>query len=190
MHAPPSFPALPLDVLENIAYHLALIDPYGPSTHLVPLLCTNSFLYSSLSLRHNPHLYARIFRAKFDHRAAGRRLTEDATYSAAQANQLVRYCHALKDISSGDIYSPRLLKTFYRAFALCSENDGRNAQQLEWAGLSQFVERYVFERLWDGREDHNNWPLESGENAFALWLYWYSLTPRTSPSPSPVRLRH
>ncbi|KAI0800011.1 hypothetical protein C8Q74DRAFT_1192861 [Fomes fomentarius] len=178
MHS--SFSTLPLEVLEHIAYHLALVDLHGPPTHLLSLLCTSKSIYHALSIQRSPHLYARIFRAKFDCSAVAPRFTQQATYAPVLANQLVRYCLALKNIRRGDIYSPSLLKTFYRAFALCSENDGRNAEQLDWAGLSQFVERYVFERLWEGRASpsYNQWPVESGENAFALWLYWYSLTPQ------------
>ncbi|KAI0752946.1 hypothetical protein C8Q80DRAFT_1267409 [Daedaleopsis nitida] len=174
------FSHLPGDVLEHIAYRVALLDLLGPPSHLVSLLATNSRVYHALSIAFNPHLYSRIFRAKFDYRAPARRLTEQSTLAPALANQLVRYCETLKHIRHGYARTPSdssIILDLYRAFALCSENDGRNAEQLQWAGLSTFIERYVFDRLWQGRESCYNWPLESGENAFALWLYWFTLTP-------------
>ncbi|KAI0808114.1 hypothetical protein C8Q74DRAFT_113662 [Fomes fomentarius] len=101
-------------------------------------------------------------------------LSRLTSHSRQPPNQLIRYSLALKNIRRDDIYSPSLLKTFDRAFALCSENDGRNAER-----LSQFVERYVFERLWERRASpsYNQWPVDSGENTFVLWLYWCSRPP-------------
>ena len=177
---PPHLCALPLEVAEQIAHRVALLDLLGPPSHLVSLLAAHPSLNSALSIKTNSNLYASIFRAKFDYRAPGRRLSEAATRSPALANQLKRYCLTLKNIRRGDKF---LLKDFYRAFCMCSENDGRNAEQLQWAGLAAYVERYVFEHLWDGRDEYHHWPVESGENAFALWLYWYSLTPRASLLP-------
>ena len=180
--AVPSSPlcVLPPDVLEHIAFLLAIADPVGAPCPLVSLLCTCSHVHDHLSFSRNVHLYARIFRAKFDHRAPARRLCEEATYASALAAQLVHYSRALTNIRRGDIYSPSLLSDFYRLFTLCLENDGRNARQLQWARCPDFLHRYIIHRLWADRANSHGWPLESPENAFALWLYFFSLDDRTS----------
>ncbi|KAI0357969.1 hypothetical protein OH77DRAFT_1475866 [Trametes cingulata] len=182
MHAPARPPAplslcsLPSDVLEHIAFRVATVDLLGPPRHLVSLLCTCRHIYSTLSINDNAYLYARIFRAKFDYRAAGRRMSEEASYSSGLAPQLTYYCRALGDIRRGDIDSPDITQAFWYAFAMCSENDGRNAAQLEWAGLFDCVERFIIEKLWSNRERCGGWPLEDVVNSLALWLYWFSMT--------------
>ncbi|OSD00575.1 hypothetical protein PYCCODRAFT_1370942 [Trametes coccinea BRFM310] len=178
--------SLPLEVLDDIAYHLALLEPVGPPRHLPPLLRTCKSLHTALCVTNNTHLYARIFRAKFDHRAAERRFCQEASYSSGLAYQLVAYCHALRNISRGDIDSPTTYNDYMRAFTMCMENDGRNAQQLEWAGLRDHVERFIFDRLWDERDRANGWPVEDITNSLALWLYWYSLTEGYLASKTPL----
>ncbi|KAH9848014.1 hypothetical protein C2E23DRAFT_906734 [Lenzites betulinus] len=166
--------ALPADVLDEIAYHTAVLDLLGPPHHLVALLCTCKRIYAVLCSQNNHHLYARIFVAKFDHRAARRRMGVKAGHASALASQLTRYCKAIRNIRSGDIYSPSITKDFLRAYALCLENDGKNAAQLRWAGLFEFAEQFILERLWEGRDTLQGWPVEDIDNSLALWLYWYS----------------
>ncbi|RDX45583.1 hypothetical protein OH76DRAFT_1486236 [Lentinus brumalis] len=175
--------SLPPDVLDHLAFHLATSQPLGPPSALVPLLCAHSHLYNLLSITRNAHLYARIFRATFDYHAPERRFPDDASYSLALAAQLVRHCETLQRIRTGDL----LVDDLYRTFALCLENDGRNAAQLQWAGLPDYIERYVCIRLWHGRNRIHNWPRESRENAFALWLYWYTLTPDRLAAHTPAQ---
>ncbi|KAI9069728.1 hypothetical protein FKP32DRAFT_1599723 [Trametes sanguinea] len=182
----PSLCSLPLEVLDDIAYHVALLNPTGPPRHLPALLRTCKLLHALLSVTNNTQLYARIFRAKFDYRAAERRFCEEATYSTGLAYQLVAYCYALQNISRGDIDSPTTYNDYMRAFTMCMENDGRNAQHLEVAGLRDHVERFIFGRLWDGRYRTNGWPVEDITSSLALWLYWYSLTEEHLASKTPV----
>ncbi|KAI0824486.1 hypothetical protein BC628DRAFT_1377875 [Trametes gibbosa] len=167
-----SLATLPSDVLDEIAYHAATLDVLGPPGHLLSLLCTSQRLHAVLCTQNNHHLYARIFVAKFDCRAAQRRMGIRAGHAPALASQLTKYCKALRNIRRGDIYSPSIVKDFFRAYALCLENDGRNAAQLQWAGLFDYVERFVLERLWE--RGASDWPLEDVDNSLALWLYWYS----------------
>ncbi|PIL29384.1 hypothetical protein GSI_09436 [Ganoderma sinense ZZ0214-1] len=169
------FSALPPDILDHIAFALALADPSGPPCPVLPLLCTSSHVHYHLSVPNNAHLYARIFRAKFDYRAPARRMCQEATYASALTNQLVHYSRALHNIRRGDIHSPSILHDFYRLFTLALENDGRNVHHLNWARYADFLHRYVLSRLWQDREESYGWPLESPENAFALWLYFFSL---------------
>lgn len=67
-------------------------------------------------------------------------------------------------------HTPRFL---WAAFLMMVESDGKNeAQLLEWAGLKTFADRFVRERLWEGRDNYNGWPAESVTNSLALWLMW------------------
>ena len=169
------FSALPPDILDHITFSLALADPSGPPCPVLPLLCTSSHVNYHLSVANNAHLYARIFRAKFDYRAPARRMCQEASYASALAFQLVHYSRTLHNIRRGDIHSPTILHDFYRLFTLALENDGRNVHHLNWARYADFLHRYVLTRLWQDREESYGWPLESPENAFALWLYYFSL---------------
>ena len=71
-----------------------------------------------------------------------------------------------------------------------TENDGRNERQLAAAGLADYVEHFVLERLWEAREPTNQWPAETTINALALWLMWFTTdfgtfhSPFTNPLPT------
>ncbi|KAI0633948.1 hypothetical protein C8Q77DRAFT_712041 [Trametes polyzona] len=184
-HARPVLTSLPLDILDEVAFYVAVLDPLGPPAHLVPLLCSCKTLYSLLCRANNPYLYARIFVAKFDARAAPRRMGETAGHSAALASQLTKYCKALRNLRRGDIDSPSITKDFLRAFVMCLENDGKNAAQLDWAGLFDYAERFILERLWEEGTQVGGWPVEDVTNALALWLYWCSATPERLASKTP-----
>lgn len=167
------FCRLPLPVLENIGLEVSVVNPLGPPTDLVSLLLTCKHVHSFLGFPHNRHLYARIFRAKFDYRAAFRRFGARATYTANLANQLRIYCQCLTHIRRGDIMSNHTPRFLWAAFLMMVESDGKNeAQLLEWAGLKTFADRFVRERLWEGRDNYNGWPAESVTNSLALWLMW------------------
>ncbi|KAI0653723.1 hypothetical protein C8Q70DRAFT_590738 [Cubamyces menziesii] len=168
------FCALPLNVLEGVAEDLASFDPLNPPRDLLSLSSTCRYLYGALSVTHNAHLYARIFCARFDCRAARRRLPQDAMYSAGLAYQLVACSIALNNIRRGDIDSPTLLHDLWRAFTLCLENDGKNAVHLEHVRLHDYVESYIYNYLWEERSA--GWPTEDITNSLALWLYWYTLS--------------
>lgn len=165
---------LPHDILLRIAFELALTDPTSNPRHLIPLLQTCRYLYHSLSRSLNHDLYADIFKAKFDTSAPLRRFGAPALYSSNLTDQLIRYSRVLKHIRRADIYSPTILEDFWMAFIMMTENDGRNERQLAAAGLADYVEHFVLERLWEGRDSTNQWPAESTINALALWLMWFT----------------
>lgn len=190
------FCAIPTTILEQILQETALVNPLGPPADIVPLLQTCRYLHHVLSLNNNRHLYARIFRSMFDYRAASRRFGPRACYSSNLAVQLKKYCSTLRRIRHANLDSDTLNLDLWNAFFMMMENDGRNAAQLEWAGLKPFVDRLVRERLWHGREASHDWPAENTVNALALWLMWFttdqgtssllpsrSFTPRVAPSP-------
>ncbi|KAI0917918.1 hypothetical protein AcV5_002729 [Taiwanofungus camphoratus] len=167
--------SIPAEVLENIALELTVLDAVGPPSDLIPLLLTCRHIHDTLRFDHCRQLYARIFRCKFDTRAAGRRMGVRATFTSNIAMQLKKLSVALKRIRSGDIYSEHLLDDMWTAVIMCLENDGKNQDQLDWAGLDRLVNDYVRTRLWEDRELYHSWPAESTLNALAIWLVWFRL---------------
>lgn len=165
---------LPIDILENIGVEVTAVDPLGPPKDLVPLLLTCKAIHDALSFEdnHNRHLYARIFRCRFDVRASKRRFSDPAHFSSNLAQQLRVYSAALTRIRRGIMLSSTVEHDLWSAFFLMAENDGRNEAQLEWAGLRAFVARFVGETLWLGREACHGWPAERPASALALWLMW------------------
>ncbi|KAH8094756.1 hypothetical protein BXZ70DRAFT_947440 [Cristinia sonorae] len=166
--------SIPTTILELIALETALLDPLGPPADLIPLLQTCQYINHVLSFKRSRHLYALIFRNMFDYRAANRRFGPRACYSSNLAVQLKTYCRTLKHIRRADMDAESLDLDLWNAFFMMSENDGRNAIQLQWAGLKDFVDRLVRERLWHDRATSHNWPQESTKNALALWLMWFT----------------
>jgi hypothetical protein len=113
---------------------------------------------------------------KFDLGAVRRRFGPKRIRTTNLAFQLKKYCINLQDIRRGDIYSPHIHDVLRTAFFMASENDGKNACQLEWAGLDGFVDRFVRARLCENIAQYNGWPVESSVNALALWLMWFTTT--------------
>jgi hypothetical protein len=60
------------------------------------------------------------------------------------------------------------------------ENDGKNRYHLEQAGLPDFVDSFVRERLYQDAPD--GWPADNEINSLALWLLWLSSSEGSSPS--------
>ena len=171
---------LPNEILENIALELLSLKQECNLKELTPLILTNKHINKTLSLKRSSHLAARIFKIKFDVGAAHRRSGPKAMRPRNLKEQLRIYCETLQDIRSRNIYNPNILEVFRNAYFMASENDGKNAYQLEWANLGDFVDRFVRERL--GENAHNGWPIDSSENSHALWLMWFTTTRGTLPS--------
>ena len=190
------FLSLPQTILEDIAFYLADLSPLGPPTALINLLLTHS---AFASLRHSPHLYARIYRLKFDasalHRRSSRAEKDSLAVVWALAARLKAYCQALTLIKRGDVL-PRPSdarssemtpeQAIHIAFVMLVENDGRNAAHLvHYAGIRAFAERYVRERVWAPDNLDDGWPKEGtvahgvpvGE---ALWVWWLTTDPGAS----------
>ena len=164
----PPFLRLPPNVLEDITLY-AVDTQLGPPREILTLILTCRAIHNQLL--DCSHLYARVFRCKFDYAAARRRLGEAAVYTPNLARQLKAHCITLAALRSGDVHGPNLLTTLWGAFLMMIENDGRNAVQLiEYAGLKPFLATYAAQRLWKGL--HNGWPQCNIANSLALWLMW------------------
>ena len=164
----------PDEILENIALELLRLKRECNVKELIPLLLTNHRIHEALSFQGSSNLAARIFKIKFDVGAALRRSGPKAMRSTNLKAQLRIFCDTLQDIRSGNIFNPNIVDIFRNAYFMASENDGKNAYQLEWANLGEFVDRFVRERL--SENEHNGWPADSSVNSLALWLMWFTTT--------------
>ncbi|PPQ75458.1 hypothetical protein CVT26_016105, partial [Gymnopilus dilepis] len=165
---------LPPELIDTIAFTLVAHTPLGPPAALLPLLLTHSSLHTQLT---SAPFLARIARLKLDTAAVTRRLFSPSP--ADLAEHLVHACRVLQALRAGDVSDLDVEDTLASALLLMLDNDGRNYAQLRHAGVHVFVERYVRQRLWEGREGNFGWPLHSKANATALWLLWLT-TERTS----------
>jgi hypothetical protein len=181
--------ALPLEIIDLIAFELSALTPLGPPSSLTPLLLTCHYLYSSLrpSSKHGLSLYARIFKYKFDSSAVQRRAFKPS--NAQYLDQMIHYCRAMKVLRRGDVYASPTTHdngfnddndasdSMFTAFMMMLEDDGRNYRQLlEWAHADVFAEKWVRNRLYEGRNGNDGWPRESNENSCAMWLMWMFTT--------------
>ncbi|KIM90390.1 hypothetical protein PILCRDRAFT_181625 [Piloderma croceum F 1598] len=168
----------PAEILENIALEAVRFEFLGPPKALISLLCTCKSMHNALAFNQCYDLYTRIFETKFDIDAVRRRFGLKSVRLTNLAMQLKKYCTNLQKIRRGDIYSPDSYDILWTSFLMATENDGKNASQLEWAGLDTFVDRFVRGRLCEDIAQHNDWPAESivDINALALWLMWFTTT--------------
>ncbi|KAL7285040.1 hypothetical protein ACG7TL_000131 [Trametes sanguinea] len=175
--ASPFCSVLPHDVILNVALELATLDLFAPPSDLLALLCTCRFLNHVLHSDRKA-LLARIYRRKFDTRAARRRLGSNTINNAAYAFQLIKQTAALKRLRTGDLDSPHLTGDLWTAFLMFMENDGRNyAHLVEYAHIEALLDRFMEERLWTGREHNLGWPLESTPGSLVVWMLWFTMTP-------------
>jgi hypothetical protein len=160
--------AIPAEILEHIAYELASLFPLGPPSALVPLLLTCKTVKTRLA--GNTTLYSRIFRFKFDSSAVRRRAFDPTP--TQYFDQLVLYCTQLQKLR-GQVRDD-CDEVLFCAYLMMLENDGRNAAQLEHAGLDSYLDIFVRTRLWD--DQSHGWPTDNTASACALWLVWMTTT--------------
>ncbi|KAF9528090.1 hypothetical protein CPB83DRAFT_894583 [Crepidotus variabilis] len=150
---------LPNEVLHIIAFLVVADNPLGPP-RLGSLLLVNKALNQVLN---TDALKARIFRLSWDFGAVVRR--SFCPDNLGLAEQLVHVCKLLKAIQRGNVSSPDTPEHLFTAYMLMLDNDGKNFAQLEWAGIASY--------------DNLGWPLDSMENACALWLAWMTINQAT-----------
>ena len=110
---------------------------------------------------------------KFDIGAPVRHLGRNRFTFPVLANELRRRCVLLKRIRSLGYWQETIREDLWLAYLMMIENDGRNERQLlDWANLKCYVQGYLKERLAEGSERNSGWPLETEENALAVWLLW------------------
>ncbi|KAI9566351.1 hypothetical protein HD554DRAFT_2025645 [Boletus coccyginus] len=175
---------LPLELLEKVA--LALHDhPSSPPSALLPLLLTSRHFHNALGFRNNKHLYTSLFRLSFDLSAPARRLGD--LNALGLYTQLRANFNALRSIRRGidNIHADNLVHTFWTCFSMLLENDGKNRCQLDAAGLPDFVDAFLRQRLYEDSID--GWPAENEINSLAVWLLWLTTTPERLRAKTPAQ---
>jgi hypothetical protein len=163
---------LPLEVIQSIFFAVVAQRSLGTPTALVPLFTTSRDFHAIAT---SPALLARVFRFKFDTGAIARRHFRPTHDDLKE--QLVHACSLLRELRSGNYYSEDAGTHLFSALVLLFENDGKNYAQLESAGVTDYAEGFVRNRLWkDAHEMNEGWPLDNAENASALWVLWLTLT--------------
>lgn len=158
------------EILECIAFHTATSAFLGPPTDLVSLLCASRVIYNAISFSNNSHLYADIFRFKFDYEAPVRRLTARWLTTNCLALELRKRFAALKRIRRGEA---QRLDDLWTAYLMMLESDGRNESQLiEWAGVEQFLHAVLIYRVRAPPGSSHAWFTESEGTALVVWLLW------------------
>jgi hypothetical protein len=163
------------EILERIAFHTGADRNFvpGPPTHLVPLLCTSRTIHDILSFRRNSHLYADLFRVKFDCGAPTRRLGKHWLTTPCLSSELRKRFTALKRIKRKAFGH---IDDLWTAYLLLLEGDGRNETHLiEWAGIQDYLTMIILHRA-QGNSSYP-WSLENEQDALIVWLLWMTSSP-------------
>ncbi|KZV63421.1 hypothetical protein PENSPDRAFT_757963 [Peniophora sp. CONT] len=135
--------SLPPETIERVVAFVTAQDTVGgPPPGLYTLMQTCRYMHCLLAPKHNPGIFYRLFRGRFDLSAPQRRspsLTSNPTQFAAEAQH--RFV-CLKLIRNRDFDNPEVLNALYVVYAMILEDDGKNGEHLRWAGLSKFLEGY------------------------------------------------
>lgn len=164
-----AFAHLPNELWLNIAFFVVATSPLGPPP-LRSLLLINKRISAVLN---TDALKARIFRLSWDSGAVLRRSFQP--HNRELAEQLVLCCTLLKAIKERDLTSVEVQTHLFTAYILMLDNDGKNYAQLEWAGIDAYVDGYIRQSLFSDRDTNMGWPIDSSENACALWLAWMTI---------------
>ncbi|KAF9267563.1 hypothetical protein L218DRAFT_985042 [Marasmius fiardii PR-910] len=180
----PSLITLPIEVLDNIAFHVACSDIQGLPDDPTPFFLVSSRIYRNLS--HSLALHARIFKFKFSHSAISRRAFTPKSKEYAwqlkwftQVLSLVRRRSvALPDtmlaFGEQDPDEPSVSELLFALWIMCLDDDGCNRLQMEWAGAYEWVDAFVRTQMYV--EADLGWPLQDARNSCALWVMWYLTT--------------
>lgn len=156
--------AIPHDILQHIAFLLAISSIDEGPRQLLHLLLISSGIYRSLSVHNHPHLYANIFRSTFD---VDDRLHPRLTDSTLAMELLQRY-RILYRSRRQDRSAP-MPGELWAAFHMVLEDEGRNGRHLAAAGFPKFVLSLV-DGLQLGEPDDNQ------VDALSIWLLCLTLT--------------
>ena len=143
--------ALPPDVLEIIGFYTATHSVIGPPSGLLPLLTLSRSVYATLNRKANPHIYARIFKYKFDYSAPLRRLgklntEKDVSFNSRDftaqiyAKELVRRFRVLQYIRAGEYARVHPILPQSQTNARTYEEDGKLVDELLWVSYIMVTE--------------------------------------------------
>ncbi|KAI3604226.1 hypothetical protein WG66_010111 [Moniliophthora roreri] len=155
---------IPRDVLEHIAFLVTTFDIFGVPNDLLHLLLTCSTIYHSLSISSAPHLYSRIYQAKYDTGALYHRISATTLTDSAVATELVLRSRLLRRVRKRDLTQQGLGQDFGTAMRMTLESDGLNEAHLHSVHFSQYLSTFVRLALERDRESRGS------TITMALWL--------------------
>ncbi|EIW76646.1 hypothetical protein CONPUDRAFT_146468 [Coniophora puteana RWD-64-598 SS2] len=156
---------LPIDILSYIVFLCVEATPFEPLKTILQLLLTSRTINEALSSC--PHLYACIFRERFDCAAVLRRSTGHLVPASWLALELRRRSIALlRARLARDATEQELCDDLTTLYLMCLENDGLNQIHIQGASVPSFVHRLVVQRLRQNVGDFS-WPLETPAVALA-----------------------
>lgn len=167
---------IPRDILQHIAFVGESSSILQPPHNLLCLLLTSSTIYRSLTPSACPHLYANIFRTKFDI-AAARRRYHPALTDSALAVELRHRFRVLQRTRRCDLSTSGLRQDLWTALVMVLESDGMNEVQLSAAGFSDFIVALVRSRL---EKDKDRGTCFDEIQALSIWLLCLTISRRRS----------
>lgn len=128
----PFLEQIPLDVLQHIALLSVPLAPSSkPLKDLSCLLATSRALYHSLNICSNPHLYAAIYKLKYNPAAAS------LVTASALAMELVHRCRALRRVRRLDMSFSGLRQDLWTLLCIVVEEGCHD--YVSDAGFSNFI---------------------------------------------------
>ncbi|KAH7911289.1 hypothetical protein BJ138DRAFT_1239368 [Hygrophoropsis aurantiaca] len=137
---------IPLDVFTNIVFFAVASDILKPPSPIFQLRLCSRTIYNLLSLHTCPHLYARIFRTRFDHDSSFRRHYAPLMPSSCLASEFRQRCRVLRRVRHRQVEKEYIVSDLWTIYLMILESDGLNESQLHTAGLSDFM-RHLFHQL-------------------------------------------
>jgi hypothetical protein len=134
----PHLESIPVDVLSHIAFFTVASTPFNGLGVVLQLLLCSHTIYSALSLKSCPQLYARVFRTRFDFIAHLRRSKLSYPTTTSQALELQHRCMVLQRIRRRHI-DRDIVPDLWTIYLMLLESDGMNESQLHAAGIAQYV---------------------------------------------------
>ncbi|KAG7088586.1 hypothetical protein E1B28_012563 [Marasmius oreades] len=180
----PSLLTLPIEVLDNIAFHVACPQIQGLPDDLTSFSLVSRRIYRTFS--DSPALHAKIFKLKFSHSAISRRAfvpkSKEYAWQLKWFSQVLSHIRrrsaALPDYAYAfgehDPDEPSVSELLFALWFLCLDDDGCNRLQMEHAGAYEWVTAFVHTQLYVKAD--LGWPLEDARNSCALWVMWYLTT--------------
>ncbi|KAF8440020.1 hypothetical protein L210DRAFT_368466 [Boletus edulis BED1] len=137
-----------------------------------PLHLTCDMSHATLSLDAGTPCYSMMFLDKFDISSPRRHLPQDRLNFQNMEEEVKQRYIALQIIRKRDIWHPKLAEALATIYVMVLEDDGRNWEPINWAGLSSFIPIFMRERLLEGVSNNHGWPLENELNTLVIALFW------------------
>jgi len=169
-----SFIDIPQEIFQKIVLFATLTTSLGPPQDLYNCVLTCRQFSDFLSPRCAVELYSNIFAHKFDALVPTYRLSP-AVLRENAALELHRRFSALKIFKNNEFDHCSLKEAFWIAYLMLEESDlsqKNNVNQLLRAKLPSFLDLYLRDRLYNGAETNNGWPLLNEQNSLAIALSW------------------